>query len=149
MAKRYWLFIIVILVAFFSAFEAWAQTASETPKEKEVMVNLQIGSAVFLCFHGAKEPKLDKIKAEIGAVAANFKGAIEAVYVRGDDIKEDSLREKLDVLSNETAVFFIIPSGQAVAKLAGSDITKENLMKALLAPRKGGCCPVSSKKGCK
>ena len=70
------------------------------------------------------------------------------VYVSGDDKKEDSLRKKLNVFPNETAVFFIIPSGQIVAKLEGADIKKENLMKALLAPREGGCCSSGSKKKC-
>ena len=148
MAKRYLLFITVILLSLFFAFAAGAQTSSETPKEKEILRKLQAGSAVSLCFYDVKEPSLAKIKGEIGAVAANFKGAMEAVYVSGDDKKEDGLREELEVLPNETAVFIIIPSGQAVAKLMGANITKENLMKALLAPRKGGCCARSSKKGC-
>lgn len=147
MTKRCLLSAIIILFALFFIFEAGAQTTSETPKEKEIVGNCQLGATVFLCFHDPKEPKLDKIKSEIGAVAANFKGVTEAVYVSGDDKKEDSLRETLNVLPGETAVFLVIPSGQVIARLKGADITKENLMKALLAPRKA-CCPTSSKKKC-
>jgi hypothetical protein len=44
------------------------------------------------------------------------------------------------VLPNETAVFIIIPSGQAVAKLAGADIAKTNLMRALVSSCGGGGC---------
>ena len=148
MSKRYLLFATVILFTLFSAFDAGAQTTSETPKEKEVFGNLQLGSAVFLCFHDAKEPNLAKIKGEIGAVVANFKGTTGVVYVSGDDKKEDILRGKLNMFPNETAVFFVIPSGQVVAKLEGAGITKKNLMEALLAPRNGGCCSSGSKKKC-
>lgn len=147
MIKKCLLSATIILSALFFVFEAGGQTTSETPKEKEIIGNCQLGSTVFLCFYDPKEPKLGKIKGEIGAVAANFKGVTKAVYVSGDDKKEDGLRESLNVLPGETAVFLVIPSGQAVAKLEGADITKENLMKALLAPRKR-CCPISSKKKC-
>ena len=133
MTKKYLLFIIVILVVFFSAFVAVAQTDTQTPKESEVVFNLKLGSAVFLCFHDSAEANLDKIKADIGSVAANFKGSIAAVYVSGNDKKEDSLRGKFKVQPNETAVFVIMPSGKAVAKLVGADITKSNLMKPLVS----------------
>jgi len=140
MVKRCFLSIAVILFTLFSAFTAGAQTDAETPKKSEVIGYLRQGLAVFLCFYDAKEPNLDKIKSDIGEVAVNFRGAIEAVYVSGDDKKEDILREKLTVLPNETAVFIIIPSGQAVAKLARADITKANLMRALVSSCGGGGC---------
>ena len=112
----------------FSGFTAGAQTDTETPKESEVIFNLQLGAVVFLCFHDAKEPNLDKIKADIGSVLANFKGSVWAVYVSGDDKKEDRLREKFKILPNETAVYIITPPGRPVAKLAAADITKTNLI---------------------
>ena len=143
MTKKYLLFIIVSLVVVFSAFVAVAQTDTQTPKESEVTFNLKLGSAVFLCFHDPAEANLDKIKADIGSVAANFKGSIAAVYVSGNDKKEDSLRGKFKVQPNETAVFVIMPSGNTVAKLAGADITKANLMKPLVSScgsDGGSCC---------
>jgi len=140
MTKRCLLSITVILFALFSGFTAGAQTDTETPKESEVIFNLQLGAVVFLCFHDAKEPNLDKIKADIGSVLANFKGSVWAVYVSGDDKKEDRLREKFKVLSNETVVFIIVPPGRAVAKLAGADITKANLMRTLISSCGSGGC---------
>lgn len=140
MTKRRLLPMAVILFTLFSAFTAGAQTDTEAPKESEVIFNLRLGLVVFLCFHDAAEPNLDKIKADIESVAANFKGAVRAVYVSGDDKKEDSLREKFKVQPDETAVFIILPSGNAVAKLAGADITKTNLMRAVVSSCGGGGC---------
>jgi len=140
MAKRCLLSIAVILFMLFAVFTVEAQTDTQTPKESEVTFNLRLGLVVFLCFHDAAERNLDKIKADIGAVAANFKGAIEAVYVRGDDKKEDTLRAKLKIQPNETAVFIILPSGRAAAKIAGADVTKTNLMRAVVSSCSGGGC---------
>ena len=140
MTKKYLLFIIVSLVVFFSAFVAVAQTDTQTPKESEVTGYLKQGLVVFLCFHDAKEPNLDKIKSDITDVVINFKGAVGTVYVSGDDKKEDSLRGKFKIQSNETTLFIIQPSGRAVAKLAGTDITKTNLMKAVVSSCGGGGC---------
>ena len=133
----------IVIFVLFAAFTAGAQTDTQTPKESEVAFNLKLGLAVFLCFHDSAEANLDKIKADIGSVAANFKGAIAAVYVSGNDKKEDSLRGKFKVQPNETAVFIIMPSGKSVAKLAGADITKANLMKPLVSScgsGGGSCC---------
>lgn len=140
MSKRCLLSMAIILFMLFYAFTGGAQTDTQTPKESDVLFNLKLGSVVFLCFHDAAEPNLDKIKADIGSVAVNFKGAIAAVYVSGNDKKEDSLRGKFKILPNETAVFIILPSGNAVAKLAGADITKTNLMKAVVSSCGGGSC---------
>lgn len=139
MFKRCLLSIAVILFMLFSVFVAGAQTDAETPKKSEVIGYLRQGLVVFLFFYNTAEPNLDKIKADIAEVAVNFRGAIEAVYVKGDDKKEDKLREKLKVLSNETAVFIIIPTGEAVAKLGGTDITKTNLMRAVISSCGKGC----------
>jgi hypothetical protein len=147
MTKKCLVSIAIILVSLFSVFTAGAQTDEKTPKESEVIGYLQQGLVVFLCFHDVAESNLDKIKADIGSVAANFKGAIETVYVSGDDKKEDNFREKLKVLPNETAVFIITPQGNAVAKLAGTDITKTNLMKALVSSCGGGGCGSGSGSG--
>ena len=95
---------------------------------------------LILCFHDAKAPNLDKIKSDITDVAINFKGAVAAVYVSGADKKEDSLRGKFKIQPNKTALFIIQPSGRAVAKLAGADITKTNLMKAVVSSCGGGGC---------
>ena len=140
MTKRYLLSMAVILCMLFPAFTAGAEIDTETPKESEIILNLRLGLVVFLCFHSASDPNLDKIKADIGAVAANFKGQIEAVYVSGDDKKEDTLREKFKMLPNETAVFIVVPPGRGVAKLAGADITKTNLMRTLVSSCGGGGC---------
>ena len=143
MTKRYLLSMVIVMFVLFSAFTAGAQTDTQTPKESEVTFNLKLGSAVFLCFYGSADANLDKIKADIGSVAANFKGSIAAVYVSGNDKKEDSLRGKFKVQPNETAVFIIMPSGNTVAKLAGADITKANLMKPLVSScgsGGGSCC---------
>ena len=146
MTKRCLLSMAIVMFALFSVFTAGAQTDTQTPKESEVTFNLKLGSAVFLCFHDSAEANLDKIKADIGSVAANFKGAIAAVYVSGNDKKEDSLRGKFKVLPNETAVFIIMPSGKSVAKLTGTDITKANLMKPLVSS--GGGCGSGCGSGC-
>ena len=140
MLKRCLLSVTVILFMFFSAYAAEAQTDAGTPKESEVIGYLRKGMVVFLCFHDAKEPNLDKIKADIREVAYNFIGTVETVYVSGDDKKEDRLREKFKVLSNETVVFIIVPPGRAVAKLAGADITKANLMRTLISSCGSGGC---------
>ena len=140
MTKRYLLSMAVILATLFLAFTAVAQTDTQTPKESEVTGYLKQGLVVFLCFHDAKEPNLDKIKSDVTDVVINFKGAVGAVYVSGNDKKEDSLRGKFKIQPNETALFIIQPSGRAVAKLAGSDITKTNLMKAVVSSCGGGSC---------
>jgi len=140
MIRRFLLSIAVILCVLFPAFTAEAQTDTQTPKEAEVIKYLRQGLVVFLCFHDAKDPNLDKIKADIRDVAYNFIGSVEAVYVSGDDKKEDSLRGKFKIQPNETAVFIVVPPGRGVAKLAGADITKTNLMKTLVSSCGGGGC---------
>lgn len=140
MIKRWVVCISVLLVSLFFAFAAVAQTDAESPKDKEVAGYLQQGLSVFLCFYSATEPNLNRIKGEVNAVATNFKGSTEAVYVSGADKKEDALRGKFKMQPNETAVFIIQPSGNAVAKLTGADITKSNLMKALVSSCGGGEC---------
>ena len=146
--KKGLLVIFTMLFPFFLLSAAIAETDVKTPKESEIIGYLRQGLAVFLCFHNPAEPNLDKIKADIELVVANFKGAIEDVYVSGDDKKEDKLRENFKVSPKDTAVFIIFPSGAAVAKLEGADITKENLMKVLFTAR-GRCCGGGSKKTCK
>ena len=148
MIKRYLLSIAIILVSLFSVFALEAQTDIETPKESKVTGYLQQGLAVLLCFHNSVEPNLRKIKSDIGSVAANFKGAIEAVYVSSDDKKEDNFREKLKVLPNETAVFIISPSRSAVAKLKSTEITKTNLMRVVVSACGGGGCGSGCGSGC-
>ncbi|MBF0217239.1 MAG: hypothetical protein HQL30_09645 [Candidatus Omnitrophica bacterium] len=139
MVKRSLLSVIFILFTVFAVFTAGAQTASETPKGKEVVGNLELGLVVFLCFHDARAD-LDNIKGEVGAVAANFKGAVESVYVSGDDKQEDALRAKFKTQPNDTAVFIILPTGAAAAKLEGANITKSNLMRAVVSSCGGGGC---------
>lgn len=145
MTKRCLLSIAIILVSLFSAFATGAQTDAKTPKESEIAGYFQQGLVVFLCFHNSVEPDIDKIKADIGSVAANFKGAIETVYVSGDDKKEDKLREKFKILPNETVVFIIIPPGRTAAKLEGINITKTNLMRAVVSSCGGKSCGSSCK----
>lgn len=140
MVKRCFLFMAVILFAFFYVFEAAAQTDTQTPKESEIAGYLPQGLVVFLCFHDAKEPNLDKIKSDISEIAVNFKGTIGAVYVSGDDKSENKLREKFNIQPNETAVFIIQPSGKAVAKLTGAEITKTNLMSVVVSSCGSGGC---------
>ena len=140
MTKRYLLSIGVILVTLFTAFASVAQTDTQTPKESEVAKHLRQGLIVFLCFHDSKEPNLNKIKSDIAAVTANFKGTVDAVYVSGGDKKEDSLREKYKVQPSEAAVFVVKPSGNTVTKLSGADITKTNLMKTVISSCGGGKC---------
>ncbi len=148
MTKRCLLSTTVILFTLFTVFTAGAQTDVKTPKELEVMWHLRQGLAVFLCFHDAKEPNLGKIKSDIADVAANFKGAVESVYVSRDDKKEDTLRAKFKAQPNETVVFIILPSGAAAAKLAGADITKTNLMRAVVSSCGGGGCGSGCGSGC-
>jgi len=140
MVKKFAAFISVLLISFIFTFAAGAQIDAQTPKEAEVSKSLQQGLVVFLCLHDAKEPNLDKIKSDITDVAINFRGAIGAVYVSGDDKKEDKLREKLKVLPNETVVFIIQPSGRVVAKIPGADISKTSLMKTVVSSCGGGGC---------
>lgn len=148
MAKRYLLSMVVILSTLFFAFTAVAQTGTQTPKETEVAKSLRQGLVVFLCFHNAKEANMDKIKSDITDVVINFKGAVGAVYVSGDDKKEDSLRSEFKTQPSETAVFIILPSGKTVGKLAGADITKTNLMKAVVSSCGGGSCCSGCGSGC-
>ena len=140
MAKRCSLSIAVIIFTIFTAFAAVAQTDTQTLKESEVAKHLKQGLTVFLCFYGDKEPNLVTIKSDIAAVAANFKSTVKAVYVSGDDKKEDSLRGKYKIQPNETAVFVVKPSGGMATKLTGADITKTNLMKAVVSSSGGGKC---------
>ena len=142
MTKRYLLSMAVILATLFLTFTAVAQTDTQTPKESDVAFNLKLGSAVFLCFYGPADANLDKIKADIGSVAANFKGAIAAVYVSGNDKKEDSLRGKFKVQPNETAVFIIMPSGKSGAKIVPSKLSKSmtfiQVTEAVISNLEGG-----------
>jgi len=140
MTKRYLLSMVVILFTLFFALTVAAQPDTQTPKEAEVIKYLRQGLVVFLCFHNAKEPNLDKIKADIRDVAYNFIGAVESVYVSSDDKKEDKLRDKFKIQPNETAVFIVVPPGRGVAKLMGADITKANLMRTLVSSCGGGGC---------
>ena len=117
-------------------------------KEIELLKGLQEGRAAFVCFQKDKDPDSGAIKTNLEAVGSNFKGAVNIIYASSDDKKEDKLREAFSALLGETAVYVLLPPGAIVAKLKGQDATKENLMKALLAPRKGGCCPVGSQKKC-
>lgn len=117
-------------------------------KETRLVKNLQEGRAVFLCFYSHTETNLEKIKSNIEAVTTNFKGRGEAIFVSGDEKIEEKLRENLNVSSNETAVFVLHPPKVVVTKLSGENITKENLIKALLVTIKSGCCPVGSQKKC-
>ena len=116
-------------------------------KEADIIKGLQEGGAAFVCFHKEKDPDLAAIKTNLEAIGNNFKGAVNIIYVSSND-KEEKLREAFSALLDETAVFVLLPPGAIVAKLKGADATKENLMKALLTSRKGGCCPVSSGKKC-
>jgi hypothetical protein len=117
-------------------------------KELEIIKGLQEGQATFVCFYKENDSALAAIKTNLEAIGSNFKGAVNIIYASSEDKKEEKLRESFNALSNETAVFVLVPPGVIAAKLKVADVTKENLMKALLAPKKGGCCPVSSKKGC-
>ena len=117
-------------------------------KEADIIKGLQEGRAAFVCFYKKKDLDLAVIKKNLDSAGNNFKGMVGIIYASSDDKKEEKLRESFGALPDETAVYVVVPPGAVVAKLQGLDATKENLMKALLAPRKGGCCPVSSKKGC-
>ena len=109
-------------------------------KEAEIFKNLQEGRVVFLCFHKDTEPNIDAIKSDLDTVANNFKGAVNVIYTNSDVKEEKSLTKKLQVSSALPTVFIIVPPGRAVAKLEGSDITKENLMRALVSSCGGGGC---------
>ncbi len=116
-------------------------------KEAEITKNLQEGCVVFLCFYKDAEPDFAAIKTNLKSVADNFRGAVNVIYASCDDKKEEKLREKLKMSSGtKTTVFIIVPPGRAVAKLEGADITKANLMRALLAScGSGGCGPSACK----
>ena len=116
-------------------------------KEAEIIKNLQEGCVVFLCLHKDAEPDSAAIKTNLESVADNFRGTVSVVYASSDDKKEEKLREKFKMGSEaKTTVFIIVPPGRAVAKLEGADITKANLMRALLAScGSGGCGPSACK----
>lgn len=105
-------------------------------KEAEVIKNLQEGRAVFLCFYDKKNSDFIKIQNEIESVTSNFKGTVNAIYVNGG---EEDLRKKVALTSDITTVLIILPPGRAVAQLEGSNITKANLMRALLSSCGSGC----------
>lgn len=138
--KKYFAMSFIVLFGFLSLSTLIAQTETETPKESEVIQNLNKGCVVFLCFYSEKDPNIFSIKSNINSVADNFKGAVNPVYVSGDDKAEGSLRGKFEILPEETAVFVVMPKGNAVAKIEGTNITKENLMRALSAACGGGGC---------
>jgi len=104
-------------------------------KEAEVIKNLQDGHAVFLCF-SKTDSNFIKIQNEIESVTSNFKGTVNAIYVSGG---EKDLRKKVALTSDITTVLIIVPPGRAVARLEGSNITKANLMRALLSACGPGC----------
>ena len=143
--KKLLLVVSIISFSFFFLSVAIAETDTKTPKESEIIGYLQQGLVVFLCFHDPAEPNLDKIKADIESVAANFKGAVKGVYVSGDDKKETKLRGNFKMTPKDTAVFILLPPGTAVAKLEGDAITKANLMRSLLSACGGGSCGSSCK----
>jgi len=129
---------LVIIVSVFCFLSVTGGEAIEktrpTPKESEVTGYTQQGLTVFLFVYDAAASSIYKIKDDIGAMVMNFHGAAAAVYVSGDDKKEDALRERLNISPSETALF-IVRSGQALTKLVGTGISKANMMKALY----GGC----------
>jgi hypothetical protein len=104
-------------------------------KESEIIKNLQDGRVVFLCFHDKSSDHL-KVQNEIEAVAVNFKGTVNAVYVNSG---EENLRKKVNLKSDSTAVLIIAPPGRVVAQIEGSNITKANLMRTLLSSCGSGC----------
>ncbi|MFH1353520.1 MAG: hypothetical protein ABIH68_08105 [bacterium] len=117
-----------------------------SPKESEVIKNIQDGCVVFLCFHGAQEPDFTAIKTNIKSVADNFKGSVRAVYANSNDKKEEKLRENFKMPSGaRTTVFILVPPGRTAAKLEGADITKENLMRTLVSSCGSGGCGSSCK----
>jgi len=115
-------------------------------KEAEIVKNVQEGRVVFLLFHKDVELNVDAIKTDITAVADNFKGAVNVIYANSEGKEDKSLTNKFQVSSAQPTVFIIAPPGRAVAKLEGLDITKEKLMKALVATCGGGGCGPA---GCK
>lgn len=108
-------------------------------KEAQIIKTLQEGRVVFLCFNKNKEPNLATIKSDLKLVADNFRGAVNVIYASSDDPKEEKLKRTLEVSSEATAVFIIVPPGRAVARLEGTDITKANLMRALMSSCGSGC----------
>ena len=109
-------------------------------KEAEALKILQEGRAVFLCFQKETSLNIDTIKADLNAVADNFKGSVSVLYVDNDDREAKDLINKMQLKSATPTVFILIPPGRAAAKLAGSDITKENLMRAFVSSCGGGSC---------
>lgn len=143
--KKCVLIVFVILYSFCVSFTAWAETDIKTPKESEIIKNLQKKCVVFLCFYKPSVLNFDAIKANLQSIADNFKGSVDVIYVSGDDKKEDKLREKFMITSEMTVAFIVVPPGIARARIEGTDITKANLMRALFAACGGGTCGSSCK----
>lgn len=141
--SRFLLGIFVIFSFLCIPIFGMAETDMKTPKELKIIKNLQERKVVFLCFHKAQDANFEVIKDNLESVATNFKAIVQVIYVKGDDKAEGVLREKFKIISEQTVVFIIMPSGSATAKLEGVDITKTNLMRALYASCGSGSCSPS------
>ena len=147
------LFVVAAAFSFFFAHVSMADdgatvNSQNTAKEAEVMKSVDEGKTAFVCFYKENAEGLAAIKANLNAMASNFKRTASIIYVSNDDKKEERLRANFGALSGETAVFALLPSGAIAAKLKGADITKDNLLKVLLAPKQGGCCSRGSQRKC-
>ncbi len=133
-----WVVAVVLLVVFTPSMVR-AETETRTPREAEAISVMQKGRVVFLCFYNETDPNFSTIKSNIDAIADNFQAVVYPVYVMGSDKAEDKFREKLTVPAGETVAFVVMPNGKAVARLEGSKITKENLMRPLVSSCGSGC----------
>ncbi len=109
-------------------------------KEAEALKILQEGRVVFLCFQKDTSLNSDQIRADLSAVADNFKGAVSVLYAGHDDKDALGLADKMQVRSATPTVFILTPPGRVRARLAGSEITKESLLRAFVATCGGGGC---------
>ncbi len=109
-------------------------------KEAEALKALQEGQVVFLCFQKETSLNSDQIRADLNAVADNFKGAVSVLYAGHDDKDAVGLADKMQVRSATPTVFILTPPGRVRARLAGSEITKESLLRAFVATCGGGGC---------
>lgn len=119
------------------------QSAVVCAQEANIVLSLQKGEIAFVCLHKGKSSELEKAKAQLQPIGANYAGSIAVYYVDTEDQRSASLVGKLPPLTSNPTVHAISPSGAISASLGGPQITLANLMKAAQSCS-SGCGP----KGC-
>lgn len=107
-------------------------------QEAEILLSLQEGRIVFLCFYNDGDTYLKTVKAEVGAIAAYFKGTVDTFYINKKEIIGKTLFTQLEI-ADKTTVFTLVPPGRIISKLEEEQITRKNLLQPILSSCGSGC----------